>query len=84
MKGKNRKCLPMLKTEERPRHELGTFKVRCSLERAFYLSVEAHDGREAEFIAEQFCEDHERTREKDCHWDSEASHKHMTFEAEEA
>lgn len=76
---------PAVKSEERDEGtDRQTYKVRCSLERAFYLSVEAHDGREAEFIAEQFCEDHERVREKDCHWDSETSHKHLTFEAEES
>ena len=76
---------PAVKSQER---DEGTsrreYRVRCSLERAFHLSVEAHDRREAEILAEQFCEEHERGREKDCHWDSEASHKHLTFEVEEA
>lgn len=71
------------KSEERDEN-MGrqTYKVRCSLENAFYLSVEARDSDEAEEIARQFCE--KRDREEDCFWDSEASYKHSKFEAEEA
>lgn len=49
MKGKKKH--PKLKTDERPRGELQTFKVRCSLETAFYAIVEAtykHSTFEAE------------------------------------
>lgn len=78
MKGKK---LKKIKTEEVPRHELQTFKVRCSLENAFYLMVEAHDSDEAELVAENYCREHDE--QEDCFWESEASYKHSTFEAEE-
>lgn len=45
------------------------------------MFVEAHDSDEAELLAERFCE--EKDREEDCFWESEASYKHSTFEAEE-
>lgn len=70
-----------IRTEERPRHELQTFKVRCSLENAFYLLVEAHDSDEAEIVAENYCRD--KDRQEDCFWDSEATYRHSKFEAEE-
>lgn len=71
------------KSEERDEGmDRQTYKVRCSLENAFYMFVEAHSSDEAETIAEQVCE--KRDREEDCFWDSEASYKHSTFEAEEA
>ena len=74
---------PAVKSEERDEGTgRQTFKVRCSLENAFYLIVEAHDSDEAELLAEQYCEKHDR--EEDCFWDSEASYKHSKFEAEEA
>ena len=77
------KTRPAVKSEER---DVGadrrTYKVRCSLENAFYLFIEAHSSDEAETIAAQYCEKHDR--EEDCFWDSEASYKHSTFEAEEA
>ena len=74
---------PAVKSEERDEGmDRQTYKVRCSLENAFYLFVEAHSSDEAEVIAEQFCEKHDR--EEDCFWDSEASYKHSKFEAEEA
>lgn len=72
-----------LKTEERPRHELQTFKVRCSLETAFYAFVEAHDADEAELVAENWCRESDAKRDDGLFWDSEATYKHSTFEAEE-
>jgi len=45
------------------------------------MFVEAHDSDEAELLAEKFCE--ENGKEEDCFWESEASYKHTTFEAEE-
>ena len=72
-----------VKSEERDEgRDRQTYKVRCSLENAFYLLVEAHSSEEAETVAEQYCEKHDR--EEDCFWDSEASYKHLKFEAEEA
>lgn len=72
-----------VRSEERDEgKERQTFKVRCALTNAFYMFVEAHDSDEAELIAEQFCE--KKDREEDGFWDSEASYKHSTFEAEEA
>ena len=61
--------------------KLQTFKVRCSLENAFYIFVEAHDSGEAEIVAENYCCEKDRT--EDCFWESEASYKHSKFEAEE-
>ena len=75
---------PKLKTEERPRHELQTFKVRCSLETAFYAFVEAHDADEAELVAENWCRKSDAERDDGLFWDSEATHKYSRFEAEEA
>lgn len=82
MKGKKR--LPKLKTDERPRGELQTFKVRCSLETAFYAFVEAHDSDEAEVVAENWCREREEEYLDGQFWESEATYKHSTFEAEEA
>ena len=79
---KKKKC-PKLKTDERPRHELQTFKVRCSLETAFYAFVEAHDAKEAEIVAENWCRKSDKERDDGLFWDSEATYKHSTFEAEE-
>lgn len=73
-----------LKTDERPRHELQTFKVRCSLETAFYAFVEAHDADEAERVAENWCRESDAKRDDGLFWPSEASHMYSTFEAEEA
>lgn len=82
MKGK--KKYPKLKTDERPRHELQTFKVRCSLETAFYAFVEAHDAKEAEVVAENWCQETDRKAPDGMFWDLQATYKHSTFEAEEA
>lgn len=81
---KRKKRHPKLKTQERPRHELQTFKVRCSLETAFYAFVEAHDADEAERVAEDWCREREDEYLDGQFWDSEATYKHSTFEAEEA
>lgn len=81
---KSRKKCPKLKTDERPRGELQTFKVRCSLETAFYAIVEAHDADEAELVAENWCRKSDEEREDGLFWPSEASHMHSKFEAEEA
>lgn len=82
MKRPKKKKYPRLKTDERPRHELQTFKVRCSQETAFYAFIEAHDAKEAEIVAENWCRETDgRTPE---FWDSQATYKHLTFEAEEA
>lgn len=81
---KRKKKYPKLKTDERPRHELQTFKVRCSLETAFYAFVEAHDAKEAEIVAENWCLEADRRRRPDGEfWDSQATYRHSTFEAEE-
>lgn len=86
MKGKKlvgAKKRPAVKSEERDEGmDRRTYKVRCSLENAFYMFVEAHSSDEAELVAETHCEKHDR--EDDCFWESEASYKHVTFEAEEA
>lgn len=76
-----KKKYPRLKTDERPRHELQTFKVRCSLETAFYAFVEAHDAKEAEIVAENWCHETDRV-DGFMFWDSEATYRHSTFEAE--
>lgn len=81
---KRKKRQPKLKTQERPRHELQTFKVRCSLETAFYAFVEAHNATEAEVVAENWCRQSDKEREDGLFWESEATYKHSTFEAEEA
>ena len=80
---KKKKKNPKLKTDERPRHELQTFKVRCSLEMAFYAFVEAHDTDEAELVAENWCRESDAKRGDGLFWSSEASYMHSTFEAEE-
>ena len=82
MKGKKKH--PRLKTDERPRHEFQTFKVRCSLETAFYAFVEAHDADEAEIVAENWCRESDAKRDNCLLWDSEATHRYSRFEAEEA
>lgn len=84
MKRPMKKKYPKLKTDERPRHKLQTFKVRCSLETAFYAFVEAHDAEEAETVAENWCRESDAERDDCLFWDSEATHRRMTFEAEEA
>ena len=81
---KRKKKYRTLKTDERPRGELQTFKVRCSLETAFYAFVEAHDADEAELVAENWCRESDAKRGDGLFWDSEATYKHSTFEAEEA
>ena len=81
---KKKKKYPKLKTDERPRGELQTFKVRCSLETAFYAFVEAHDAKEAEIVAENGCRESDAKRDDGLFWDSQATYKHSTFEAEEA
>ena len=80
---KRKKRHPKLKTQERPRHELQTFKVRCSLETAFYALVDAHDADEAERVAEDWCREYDKERDDGLFWDLEATYKHTTFEAEE-
>ena len=82
-KKKKRKTYPKLKTDERPRHELQTFKVRCSQETAFYAFVEAHDAAEAEIVAENWCRESGAKRDDGLFWESEATYRHSTFEAEE-
>lgn len=81
---KRKKKQPKLKTQERPRHELQTFKVRCSMEKAFYALVEAHNAKEAEVVAANWCHESDKERDDGLFWDSEATYKHSTFEAEEA
>lgn len=81
---KRKKKYPKLKTDERPRGELHTFKVRCSLEMAFYAFVEAHNADEAELVAENWCRESDEKRDDGLFWESEATHKHSKFEAEEA
>jgi hypothetical protein len=82
MKGKKKH--PKLKTQERPRHELQTFKVRCSRETAFYMFVDAHDAAEAEIVAENFCRQSDKEQDDGRFWNSEVAFTHETFEAEEA
>lgn len=79
-----KKKYPKLKTDERPRHELQTFKVRCSLETAFYAFVEAHDAREVEIVAENWCKESGAMCDDGLFWEPETTYKHSTFEAEEA
>lgn len=79
-----KKRCPSLKTDERPRHELQTFKVRCSLETAFYAFVKAHDADEAVLVAENWCRESEARRGSARFWDLQARHRHPKFEAEEA
>lgn len=78
---KKRKLKKIKSDDVRRGDELQTFKVRCSLENAFYMFVEAHNSDEAELLAENYCR--EKDRQEDCFWDSEASYKHSKFEAEE-
>lgn len=81
---KRKKKYPKLKTDERPRGELHTFKVRCSMEAAFYAFVEAHNADEAELVAENWCRESDEKRDDGLFWESEATYKHSKFEAEEA
>ena len=81
---KRKKRYPRLKTDERPRGELQTFKVRCSMETAFYAFVEAHNADEAELVAENWCRESDAKRGDGLFWESEATYRHSTFEAEEA
>ena len=64
--------------------KLKTFKVRCSLECAFYALVDAHNADEAEIVAENWCRDEDKKRDDGLFWQSEASYMHSKFEAEEA
>ena len=85
MAKKRKKKYPKLKTDDvHHGDELQTFKVRCSLETAFYAFVEAHDADEAEIVAEDWCRENEAEPDGFLFWDSEATYKHATFEAEEA
>lgn len=82
MKGKKKH--PKLKTDDvRYSDKLQTFKVRCSLETAFYAFVEAHDAQEAEIVAANWCREQDKERDDGLFWESEATYKHSTFEAEE-
>ena len=81
---KRKKGYPRLKTDERPRGKLQPFKVRCSMETAFYAFVEAHNADEAELVAENGCRESGEKRDDGLFWESEATYKHSTFEAEEA
>ena len=81
---KRKKGYPRLKTDERPRGKLQTFKGRCSMETAFYAFVEAHNADEAELVAENWCRESGEKRDDGLFWESEATYKHSTFEAEEA
>ena len=81
---KRKKRYPRLKTDERPRGKLQTFKVRCSMETAFYAFVEAHNADEAELVAENWCRESDAKRDDGLFWESEASYVHSRFEAEEA
>lgn len=81
---KRKKKYPKLKTDERPRGKLQTFKVRCSMEAAFYAFVEAHNADEAELVAENWCRESDEKRDDGLFWESEATYKHSKFEAEEA
>lgn len=75
---------PKLKTDDvHYGDELQTFKVRCSLETAFYAFVEAHDSDEAEVVAENWCREQDKEYLDGQFWDSEATWKHLKFEAEE-
>lgn len=78
-----RKCLKLKTDDMKYGDDLQTFKVRCSLETAFYAFVEAHDADEAEIVAENWCKKEENDPDGFLFWDSEATYKHSTFEAEE-
>ena len=85
MAKKRKKKYPKLKTDDvRCGDELQTFKVRCSLETAFYAFVKAHNADEAELVAENWCRGSDAKFGDGLFWDSEATYKHSTFEAEEA
>ena len=74
----------LVRSEERDEgRERQTFKVRCALTYAFYAFVEAHDADEAELVAENWCRESDARRDDGLFWDSEATYKHSTFEAEE-
>lgn len=80
---KRKKKCPKLKTDDvHYGDKLKTFKVRCSRETAFYALVEAHDAKEAEFVAENWCRENEADPDGFPLWGSEAAYKHTTFEAE--
>ena len=77
---RKRKC-PKLKTDDvHYGDKLQTFKVRCSLECAFYAFVEAHHADEAEIVAENWCRGEDKKRDDGLFWDSEATYKHSKFE----
>lgn len=81
---KRKKKYLKLKTDDvRYGDRLQTFKVRCSREIAFYVFVEAHDAKEAEFVAENWCKENEAEPDGFLFWGSEGAYKHSTFEAEE-
>lgn len=81
MKGKTTR--PSAKTEERPEgRKLRKFMVRCERSFAFTMYVQAYSEREAELIAEQYCE-----RQPDEAWNPDMhrsfGHLHFRFESEE-
>ena len=45
--------------------------------------MEAHDAAEAELVAENWCRESGAKRDDGLFWESEATYKHSTFEAEE-
>ena len=82
-KGRNRKG----DTEDKPlggpvdKDNKWTFKVRCSSEFAHFLYVQAPTEDEAIRMAERHCR--KGYSNDDSFWESEASHIHSKFEAEE-
>lgn len=82
-------CLPVpeggmpgikLKTDDcKPGEQLHKFRVRAAAEFAVPMEVVAHDAREAELIAENFCEEMRGE-----HWHALAKHVHKKFEATRA
>ena len=79
-----KKKYPKLKTDDvHYGDKLQTFKVRCSLETVFYAFVDAHDAKEAEIVAENWCLESDERRGDGLFWESEATYKHLAFEAEE-
>lgn len=57
---------------------LSKFRVRASAELAFYLEVEAHDAKEAQLLAENYCEKISPER-----WFELSEHVHKTLEGDE-
>jgi hypothetical protein len=69
-----------LKTDDcKPGEQLHKFRVRAAVEFAVPMEVVAHDAREAELIAENFCEEMRGER-----WQTLAAHVHKKFEATRA